>query len=817
MDAVAEFRVSAGRLHTCCDPQQLKFETTAELKPLETPLGQERALEALAFGTTLRRPGFNLFVLGPSGAGRREVVRQALQAHAASQKVPSDVCYVQNFADPSKPRALLLPQGRGVALRDAARALVQELRVVLPASFDSDDYRNRRSIIDERLKERQTAAFGSLDKQARQQGVGLIRTPMGFALAPIRDGNVLPPEEFARLPDAERERLEKILHELQSRLEETIRQVPEWQREHFTELRTLNQEVTRLAVAALINRMRTAFAELADVSDYLTHFENDIVERAEELFLKPPETPEGAGQPTPPGPPATPGGDPVELRRYQVNLLVDHSASSGAPIHFEDNPTHQNLVGRSEHYARFGTLFTDFTLLKPGALHKANGGYLVIDARKLLQAGVAWETLKRALRTGQIKIESVEQLLSLATTTTLEPEPIALDVKVVLIGDRELYYLLASADPEFAELFKIEVDFDDDVPRNDGTVEQYARLIARFVVRLGLKPLHRDAVARVIDQASRLAQDGTRLATDLRSLNDLLCEADHLCTIDGATVITADHVHRAVEGQRRRASRISERMTEEIARGTILIDVEGAKIGQVNGLSVSSLGRLAFGKPGRITANVRAGRGGVIDIERTAKLGGALHTKGVLILSGIIAATYAPERPLSLTASLVFEQSYGMIDGDSASSAELYALLSAIAEVPLRQDIAVTGSVNQKGEVQAIGGVNEKIEGFFDVCCAKGLSGRQGVLIPESNVRHLMLRDDVVASIEEGRFNVWAVRTIAQGIEILSGVPMGERQDTGAFAPDSLNARIERRLAAFARSTREHLGSEEPSGETEDG
>ena len=795
-------RVPPERMRTCCDASQLAFETTAELEPLDAPLGQDRALEALQLGVGLRRPGYNMYVLGQLGSGRHDTVRRFLDRRAAGEPVPADLCYVQNFAEPSRPRALSLPPGRGAALRDAVRTLVQQLRVVLPASFASEDYLNRRQIIDERLKEKQSKTLGDLDRRARAQGIGLIRTPMGFGLAPIKDNAVVPPEAFAQLPEAERERLNRVLETLQAELEAALRQAPDWQREHFEELRRLNQEVTRLAVGTLAGKLREAFADLAEVLAYLQELENDIVEHVDDLLPKPEAE---AATPTPPTPPALAAALPADdgLRRYRVNLLVDHSGTTGAPVHFEDNPTHQNLVGRIEHFARFGSLFTDFTMLKAGALHRANGGYLAIDALKVLAAGVAWESLKRALRAREIRIESLEQVLSVATTSTLEPEPVPLDVKVVLIGDRRLYYMLADADPDFGELFKVEVDFDDDVPRSDASMQLFARLIARHVRRLALAPLERDAVARVIDHAARRAGDSTRLSTELRSLDNLLCEADHARATAGAAVTSVMHVRQALDAQRRRAARIYERTTEEITRGTILIDVAEARVGQVNGLSVSSLGNFAFGRPTRITATVRAGRGGIVDIERVARLGGALHTKGVMILSGYLAAQFHPDRPLSLSASLVFEQSYGMVDGDSASSAELYALLSALADAPLRQDLAVTGSVNQKGEVQPIGGVNEKIEGFFDVCREKGLTGRQGVVIPQSNVRHLMLRDDVVGVVEEGRFHIYAVRTIGEGLELLTGLPLGVPDSAGHFPDGSLGQRIEQRLEMFAARTRE--------------
>ncbi|HJQ58059.1 MAG TPA: AAA family ATPase [Vineibacter sp.] len=803
-----DFRLAPGELYRACGASLPSFDTTAQLEPLEAPLGQERAVAALELGIAMRRPGYNMYALGSSGSGRLEVVRAALTRRAKSQPTPSDWCYVQNFKDSSKPRALCLPSGRAAALGNTVRRLIDDLRVVLPASFNAPEYQNRRQIIEERLKEKHEQAFGGIDRRAREQNVALIRTPMGFALAPIRDGNVMQQEDFAKLPEEARDQFNKSLQAFQEELEATLRQVPQWHRDHAEELRQLNREATRLTVSSLMESMRKAFADISAVVEFLNDMADDIIERAEELFLKPREAGEG-------GTPSVPE-ELSALRRYRVNVIVDHSSNDGAPVDHEANPTHQNLVGRVEHVARFGALLTDFNLIRAGALHRANGGYLVLDARSTIINGVAWESLKRALRAGQIRIESVEQLMSLGTTIFLEPEAIPLDVKVVLVGERMLYYLLSEADPEFADLFKVEVDFDDDVSRSPDSTMLYARLVAQIVRALRLGPFDRSAVALVIEQAARRAGDGLRLSTEMRPLRDLLCEADHHRQVEGSECASTGHVRAAIEAQRFRASRIYERLTDQIAQGTILIDVAGVRVGQVNGLSVTSLGNFAFGRPARITATARAGRGTVVDIERAAKLGGALHSKGVMILSGYLAATYLPDRPLSLGASLVFEQSYGMIDGDSASSAELYALLSAIAEVPLRQDLAVTGSVNQMGEVQAIGGVNEKIEGFFDVCRAKGLSGTQGVVIPKANVRHLMLRDDVVGAVEEGRFHIYAVSAIDEGLALLTGQTVGERLADGRYPDASINARIERRLHSFTERMKAAVESSEARKGTEE-
>jgi lon-related putative ATP-dependent protease len=479
-------------------------------------------------------------------------------------------------------------------------------------------------------------------------------------------------------------------------------------------------------------------------------------------------------------------------------VLVDHSDTEGAPVVYEDNPTYQNLIGRVEHMARMGALLTDFQLIKPGALHRASGGYLILDARKVLTQPYAWEALKRVLQAGQIRIESVGQMLSLISTVSLEPEPIPLDVKIALFGERMLYYLLWQLDPDFAELFKVEADFETEMDRTDSNQKLYAQLIATLVQKKDLRPFDRSAVVRVIERSARLAGDREKLTMRTRNIIDLLEEADYWAGENGNGTVTDGDVQQAIEAQIHRADRVRERVQEAILRDTFLIDTQGEVVGQINGLSVLQLGNFAFGRPTRITARTRLGKGQVLDIEREVELGGPIHSKGVLILSGFLGGRYTSDRPLSLSASLVFEQSYGGVEGDSASSAELYALLSAIADLPLRQSLAVTGSVNQRGQVQAIGGVNEKIEGFFDVCQARGLTGEQGVLIPASNVKHLMLRQDVVEAVEEGQFHVYPVETVDQGIEILTGVEAGEQDEEGTYPEGSVNDRVAKRLAELA-------------------
>jgi lon-related putative ATP-dependent protease len=785
-------------LYRACDPAALGFATTEELGELDEVIGQERALAALRFGIGMRHDAYHLFALGPSGLGKHTVVRRLLEERAAEAPVPSDWCYVHNFAEPHRPRALGLPAGRGAKLRAAIDQLIEELRQAIPAVFESDDYRTRRQAIEEAAKGKQEAAFNALQEAAQARQVALVRTPVGMALAPVRDGEVLNPDQFQKLPPAEQAKIRADLEELQHQLEAILRQIPEWERAARAELRQLNREVTTFAVKHLIDELRKDYADLPAVQGHLDAIEQDLTASADQ--------PPGAG-PQPPalaaglvGGPPIPQVDP--FHRYRVNLLVDQSEASGAPVVYEDHPSHPNLIGRVEHIAQFGALVTDFSLIKAGALHRANGGYLVLDARRVLLQPFAWEELKRVLRAREIRIESLAQTLSLVSTVTLEPEPVPLDVKLVLIGERLLYYLLAAADPDFGELFKVPVDFADDVDRSADSMQRFARLLATMAKRAGLRPLESAAIARIIEHASRLAEDAAKLSINDRTLGDLLREADYFAAQNGHDRVLRADVQQALDAQVYRADRVRERVLEQIRRGTILIDTGQATLGQVNGLVVSTLGGFSFGRPIRITARVRLGRGQVVDIEREVEFGGPIHAKGVLILQGFLGARFAALRPLTLHASLVFEQSYGPVEGDSASAAELYALLSALAEAPVNQSFAVTGSVNQRGQIQPIGGVNEKIEGFFDVCRQAGLSGEQGVLIPKANVDHLMLREDVVAAVRARQFRIFAVETIDQGIELLTGVAAGAPGPDGAWPEGTINQRVEARLAEMAEAAR---------------
>ncbi len=819
-------RLNAEQVHHCCDLEKFSFQTTADIDALEElseALAQPRAVESLKFGTGLQRYGFNIFALGPAGTGRHSMVRQTLDKRAKQAPTPSDWCYVNNFEETSRPKILEFPAGQGGTFADDMKATILEARNALKASFESEEYQNRLQAVQQEFKDQQQKAFEDVNNKAKEKGLSLVRTPNGIAFAPLKDdGEVMPPDEYQQLPEDQRREIEKKIEEVQEDSQKVFQKIPRWQKEIRQKIQDLNNEVARYAISPLIDELRKKYADGGKISAHLDAVENDILENLQ-MFMTGGQQGQGgggamaqlqqqqqgylSGEDTDMDSPAT--------RRYKVNLLVDNSRQEGAPVVYEDNPTYANLVGKVEHMSQMGTLITDFNLIKSGALHRANGGFLIIDARKALTQPGAWEGLKRALRSGQIRIESLAEMFSLMSTMTLEPEPISLNVKVVMIGSPYVYYVLQQYDPEFAELFKVAADFDVQMDRDGGNQDMYAKLLKTIIRREALRHFDRAAVGKMIEQSSRMVGDGEKMSTRIQEISDLMVESDYWAGQNGNQHVSARDVEKAVAFRTYRSDRMRQRIHEEIERGTLMIDTDGKSTGQVNGLSILNLGDFMFGRPNRITARIQTGKGEVIDIEREAKLSGPLHSKGVLILSGFLGARYAVDRPLSLKASLVFEQSYGGIEGDSASSAELYALLSAISGAPVNQGLAVTGSVNQFGEIQAIGGVNEKIEGFFDVCTRKGLTGTQGVLIPAANVKHLMLRKDVVQAVADEKFHIYPIGTVDEGIELLTGISAGQADENHRYPEDTINGMVRKTLAKMAEHMREFSRETEQGGQHE--
>ena len=786
--------LTPSQLRRSCDPTSFGIDTTADATGADGIIGQPRATDALRFGLGMRNHGYHVFVAGPSGTGKMTAVNSYLAESARHRPTPDDLCYVFNFSDPERPRALQLPAGRGRQLgRDLDHAL-QVAQQQLPQAFDSDEYTSRRDELMKALEDQRERRLNELSEHSRAQGFLLQATPMGLLLVPLHNGQPMKEEDFAKLGARDQEEWQRRRSALQEEIAVVMKDLRHLERQTRERLEQIDREVALYTVGGLLEDLTEHYAGLPGVSEYLAALREDLVRQV------------GLFRASPDGPPEQNGMGAFQreqaLRRYRVNVVVQHEPTDGAPVVVETHPTYQNLVGRIEKEAQFGVLTTDFTLIRGGALQRANGGFLVIQAEDLLRQPLAWDGLKRALGNREVSIEDPSDLLGITSVRTLRPEPVPLDLKVVIVGEPSTYYLVHQLDPDFRELFRVRADFDVRMPRTSENEGEFVRFVCRMCQEEKLRPFDRTALASIVEHASRLVEDQSKLSIEFGAIAELVREADFWAGKDEKSTVTGTHVQQALDRHVYRSSMVEEYIQEAIARGTLIMDVTGSVVGQVNGLAVHQMADYSFGRPSRITAAVGVGRDGVLDVEREAKLGGRLHSKGILILSGFLMDRFARTRPLTLSARLAFEQSYEDVDGDSASSAELYALLSRLADTPIKQSLAVTGSVNQRGEVQAIGGVNQKIEGFFATCRAKGLTGEQGVLIPASNVPHLMLRGEVVDAVREGRFHVYPIASIDEGIEVLTGVPAGAPDSDGRFPPDSISGRIESRLATMAEALR---------------
>jgi lon-related putative ATP-dependent protease len=782
------------KLRNEIDVKTLSCESTQELVPSEEIVGQDRAVRALKFGLNIKERGFNIYVAGVPGSGRKTAVKAFLEEMAKGRPVPSDWCYVNNFSNPFLSRALKLPPGRGKEFKKDMKSFIEGVRDILPKAFESEDYATRRDAVIKSVEEKREQLLEELNAKAKEAGFALRTTQIGIATVPIVKGKPLTDEEFMALPSATKEEIRKRSDELNDQLRLAFRQVRMLEKEATEKVAGLNKEVTLFAIGHLVDTLVETYGEVPDVKTYLDEVRNDILENIIQ-FVKEPETPQ---TPIP-----VPWIKELPFRKYEVNVVVDNSALKGAPVVLELNPTYQNLFGLVEKEAQFGVLTTDFTLIRGGSLHRANGGYLVLPAEDLLVNPLSYDALKKALMNERLAIEEIAEKLGYVTTKGLRPDPIPLDTKVILIGGSEVYQQLYVLDVEFRELFKVKAEFDTTMDRTNKNIEKYAASICGVCEREKLKHLDASGLAELIAYSSRLAEDQKKISTRFGDIADIIREAAYYAAHDKSEFTSAKHVKKAIDERFYRSSLIQEKIREMIERNVILINTDGESVGQVNGLSVMSVGDFMFGAPSRVTASVGLGKDGIIDIQREAKMGGPIHTKGVLILSGYLTEKFTQDKPLNLSCRLVFEQSYGMVEGDSASSTELYATLSALSGVPIKQHFAVTGSVNQKGEVQAIGGVNEKIEGYFEVCKAKGLNGKQAVLIPESNVTNLMLKEEVVQVVKQGKFHIYPVRTIDQGIEMLTGIKAGVRGKDGTFEEGTIYQRVDKRLAAMAEKLKE--------------
>jgi predicted ATP-dependent protease len=788
-------RVSPDDLRRTTDPGTLGFKTTADVAAdADTRLvGQARAVRALDFGLRVSQPGYNIFVSGVPGTGRMTYARSAVQAAARSRPVPPDWCYVRNFAAPSQPIAIRLPSGTGRTFQKDIRELVAEIREGLRQAFTSELYERRRAEVMKRYEQRVAQIWEGLEGAARGKGLMLQRTPTGIATVPVDlQGRPIPEEVFAQLPESERTRMQQRTSELGDAVSEALRQVRALEREGREALRGLERQTAEYMIDAPIARLREQYSPHATVLAFLDAAKQDLLDHLSEIT----QTGDEEGQ-RPMEMLGMPRRDP--FARYQVNLLVDHADAKAAPVIVETNPTYYNLVGRAELRAEFGALVTDLSMIKPGALHLANGGYLVLHVRDVLTSPYAYEGLKRALRSHEIRIEPLGEAAGMLPTATLRPDPIPLDLKVVLVGTPYLYHMLYALDEDFEQLFKIRSDFDTEAERTPETTREYARAIAGIGRRCELAPFDAAAVAEIIDHSARVAGEQGKVSTRFNEVMEIVFEAATWAAEAKHDTVTRDDVRRAIEEKALRSNLIEEKIREAIDTGLILVDTTGRVTGQINGLAVLSLGDYAFGQPSRITARVHVGTRGVVNIERETQMSGRIHSKGVFVLASFLAGRFAQEQPLTLSASLTFEQLYSDVDGDSASSTELYALLSELSGLPIDQGIATTGSVNQHGEIQPIGGVNEKIEGFYYACKAKGLTGAQGVIIPHQNARNLMLRIEVVDAVRAGRFHVWTAVTVDDGIEILTGVPAGTPDTKGNYPEGSVNGRVKARIAELAQ------------------
>jgi lon-related putative ATP-dependent protease len=804
--------LSIDQLRHRCDPKKLAFSSTESLPALEGIIGQKRALGALSFGVDIKSHGYHIYALGPVGTGKATIIRKFLKKDAKDKPIPNDWLYINNFDDRDKPHTLELPAGKGRELRDDMDQMVDELKTEVPKAFESKEYTEEQAIVEQEFQRKSKGLFQELDQTATKRGFKLIQTPQGMAAIPVDKDKKLTPEQIQKLDKKKQAEIDVNQEKLMEEIREALRKIEELQKEGKNRIIELDQRVIGFSVNHLINDLKKKYAEHKNIMDFLSDSQKHLL-KSVQAFKQIKQNEREGGQPRMP---MSMGAGPQEpsFDEYRVNLIIDNSKTVGAPVIIEKNPTAPNLIGRIEQQGWFGTLVTNFRMIKGGSLHKAMGGYLIVEVLDLLQKPFAWPILKRALKNREVVIESMAEAFGALVTRTLEPESIPLDIKVILIGDPYLYYMLYSLDQEFKELFKVKADFAEMMDWEPAAAKQYAQFIGAICREEELKHFAPSGVAKVVEHGARLADHRNKLATKFGDIVDLVRQSSFWANTNGNKLVQAEDVQKALDEKTYRSSRIEERVQEMIADGTILIDTEGMVLGQINGISVMQLGDYSFGRPSRITARTYAGGGGVVNIDREVKLGGPIHNKGAMILTGYFGGTYATEVPMTFSASITFEQIYGEVEGDSASSTEIYSLLSSLSEYPIRQDIAVTGSVNQMGEVQPIGGVNEKIEGFFQICKIKGFTGKQGVMIPTKNLNHLMLHENVVEAVKKGKFHVYAVATIDEGIELLTGIPAGKLKADGTYPKNTVNWAVQQRIIDFSNKAKEFVGGKKETKKT---
>lgn len=787
-------KVSYNKLKKECKPDFFKFEDTSKLTFSDDIIGQERAVKAMEFGLNIKSKGYNIFMCGMTGTGKTSYAQNIAKKMAKKSKTPDDWCYVYNFDDSNRPKAINLPAGLGKVFQKDMEEFVKVLKIEIAKAFDSEDYEREKAAIAKEYQAKKAELTEKLNKDAERQGFKVKTTNAGMYFLPVIEGKTITEEEYANLDEEVKHEINEKSNMIQMETLEIIRQIKNIEKEAEERVSEWENKIALFAVGIQINDLKEKYRDYKKVLDYLEKVQEDILKnldkfRDEELteeqqlllpWLK--------------------TSDESHTDKYKVNLLVDNSELEGAPVVTDYNPTYYNILGKVEHENEFGTMITDFTMIKSGLFHQANGGYLILQAKDVLNNIQSWEALKRVLRTGEIAIENMKEQMGLIAVSTLKPEPIPVDVKVILVGSEYIYQMLYEYDEEFRKLFKVKVDFDAEMDRNSVNMRKLAQFIGAFCNREKVPHFDRTGVAKVVEYSSRLVEDQTKLSTRFNEIVEILSESVAWAEIEGCSLVTGEHVKKAIQEKIYRSNKYDKKLLELIKEGTIMIDTEGEVIGQINGLTIIDTGDYSFGKPSRITANTFMGERGIVNIEREVEMSGTSHSKGIMILSGYIGQKYAQDMPLSLTASLCFEQLYGAVDGDSASSAELYAVLSSLAEVPIKQSIAVTGSVNQKGEIQPIGGVTEKIEGFFELCKLRGLNGQHGVIIPYQNIKNLVLNDEVIEACKEGKFNIYAVKTIDEGIEILTGKKAGTKNKNGKYPPGTINYLVYEKLKKFSKA-----------------
>lgn len=783
-----KYKVPVEKLKRVCHSKELDFcETTADIEPLDGFIGQERAVRAMQFGLLMKSPGYNIFVAGPPGTGKSTYVQAVVSQAAAGVQRSDDWCYIYNFADKDRPLAVSLPAGEGRVFKKDLEELLSDLRVTIPKAFEGGDYEIKKNAIVQSVNQKMTSYFQNIEDEAQEAGFDMKRTPNGIIFVPLKDEKPLSSEDYEKLPAQDRREMEERGRRLHKKLDEAFHTGRMLEKKSSEEIAVLEKEIAIFAAGPLMERLIEKYKSFPSIVDYLKIYLVDITSNLE-IF-------KGAASAS--GQTHTPQDAADVFARYNVNLFVNNEKNGGAPVIVEPSSNYYNLLGKIEYKSQMLAPSTDFLMIKPGAIHRANGGYLILQARDVLSDPFTWDALKKALKYRQAAVENIGEQYRLVPTVTLRPEPIALDVKVILIGSPQIYHLLYNMDEDFQKLFKVKVDFDTEMPRTPENLRQYASFINSVCQRESLKHFSRDGLARIIEYGSRLAGHQEKLSTRFNEVIEIVYEAASWAQLEGAVYVESSHVEKAIKEKIYRSNRLEEKIQEYITRGTILIDTSGEVVGQVNGLYVTDAGGYSFGRPSRITARAYTGRGGVVNIEREAKMSGNIHSKGVLTLAGYLGGKFAQEKPLGLTAQITFEQLYDGVEGDSASSAELYAVLSSLADLPVKQNLAVTGSVNQLGEIQPIGGATEKIEGFFEVCRAKGFTGSQGVIIPIQNVDNLMLKDEILEAAKNRQFQIYAIRNVEEGIELLSGVPAGKISEDGTYPQDSVFGRVTRKLREF--------------------